>query len=202
MLSLLLPASVSALKSRGIPAVQSGRVVVAVARLQSDRVAGWQVTLAAGIAGGSCRPIAQATVSGRTRAQARHAAVAIARQYAQALAGGELPPPLPPTPARAAEPLVPYGAAGVDVLEHVEVEILPSGGFLLTLTGAGYDGTCEPVAPQEAALWGAVEALSGLCHARATSAAALARLAARESLLHARLLALLRSRRRRHRRAA
>jgi len=206
MLSPLLPASLSKLQSLGVPAVQSGSVVVAVARLQSDGVAGWVVTLAAGTVGGSCCPVARTTVAARTRALARQAAVALAAQYARALAGGHLPPPLPPAPASglAAEPVAVYQAeppAAPGALEHVEVEILPSGGFLLTLTGAGFDGTCEHVGPREVELWQTVEALSGLCHARGVSPAALAQLAAREARLHARLLALLQTRRR-HRLAA
>ena len=208
MLSPLLPASLSKLQSLGVPAVQSGSVVVAVARLQSDGVAGWVVTLAAGTVGGSCCPVARTTVAARTRALARQSAVALAAQYARALAGGQLPPPLPPAPASglAAEPVAVYqaelpAAPRAEALEHVEVEVLPSGGFLLTLTGAGFDGTCEHVGPREAELWHTVEALSGLCHARGVSPAGLAQLAAREARLHARLIALLQTRRR-HRRAA
>ena len=94
MLSPLLPASLSKLQSQGVPAVQSGSVVVAVARLQSDGVAGWVVTLAAGVVGGSCCPVARATVAARTRALARRSALALATQYAQALAVGQLPLPL------------------------------------------------------------------------------------------------------------
>jgi hypothetical protein len=87
-------------------------------------------------------------------------------------------------------------------LEHVEVEALSSGGFLLTLTGAEYDGTCEHVGPQEAVLWQTAEALSGLCRARCASEEARGRHLVREAFLHARLLALLRARRRLHRHAA
>ena len=94
MLSPLLPASLSKLQSLGVPAVQSGSVVVAVARLQSDGVAGWVVTLAAGVVGGSCCPVARATVAARTRALARQSAVVLATRYARALASGQLPPPL------------------------------------------------------------------------------------------------------------
>src|SRR5690606_3003654 len=110
MLSPLLPASLSKLQSLGVPAAQSGSVVVAVARLQSDGVAGWVVTLAAGTVGGSCCPVARTTVAARTRALARQSAVALAAQYARALAGGQLPPPLPPAPASglAAEPVAVY----------------------------------------------------------------------------------------------
>ena len=205
MLSPLLPASLSKLQSQGVPAVQSGSVVVAVARLQSDGVAGWVVTLAAGVVGGSCRPVARTTVAARTRALARRSAVALAAQYARALAGGQLPPPVPPAPAPglAAEPPAVYRVPPPPLaLEHVEVEELPSGGFLLTLTGAEYDGTCEHVGPQEGVLWQTVEALSGLCCARCASKEDRGRHLVREAFLHARLLALLRTRRRLHRRAA
>jgi hypothetical protein len=204
MLALVLPASVSELHSQGIAAVQSGSVVVAVARLEPATLHGWRVTLAAGHAGGHCRPVARLVVAGRTRSLAVRAATAVAERYARALAAGDIPPPLPPAAPLAAEPRAAYRLAAPsasaleriapECLEHVEVQCLASGGFLLTLTGAGYDGTCEHVAPAETALWQVVEELSALCHSRPRSVEARAATGALECHLHARLLALLQAR--------
>ena len=107
----------------------------------------------------------------------------------QSLAGGELPPPLPPAPAVAAEPAAPYSTGAAGDLEHVEIEALPTGGFLLTLTGAGYDGTCEHIGPHETELWSVTEALSRLCSLAGSLATA-----SEEACLHARLLTMLQAR--------
>ncbi|MEL7362353.1 MAG: hypothetical protein AAFN13_09790 [Bacteroidota bacterium] len=161
------PANVSALKSRAIPAVQSRSLIVAVVRLQPVECHGWAATLAVGDLGGVCRPVARVSVSGRTRAQARNSAVELARRYARALAESPQsarPAPLPSGPSLIREASAAYGRPVVsEPLEHVEIECQPTGGFLLTLTGAGFDGTCIQVAPQETALWGVVERLSALC---------------------------------------
>ncbi|MEL6611220.1 MAG: hypothetical protein AAFQ53_03920 [Bacteroidota bacterium] len=161
------PANVSTLKSRAIPAVQSRSLVVAVVRLHPSECHGWAATLAVGEVGGVCRPVARVSVSGRTRAQARNSAVELARRYARALSelpASSWPAPLPPGPGLVREASASYGCpVASEPLEHVEIECLPGGGFLLTLTGAGFDGTCVHVVPQETALWGVVERLSMLC---------------------------------------
>ncbi|MEL6769431.1 MAG: hypothetical protein AAFP18_00010 [Bacteroidota bacterium] len=161
------PANVSTLKSRAIPAVQSRSLVVAVVRLHPAQRHGWAATLAVGEVGGVCRPVARVSVSGRTRAQARNSAVELARRYARALSelpASSWPAPLPPGPGLVREASASYGRpVASEPLEHVEIECLPGGGFLLTLIGAGFDGTCVHVVPQEAALWSIVERLSALC---------------------------------------
>jgi hypothetical protein len=85
--------------------------------------------------------------------------------------------------------VAPYSTGAAGALEHVEIEALPSGGFLLTLTGASYDGTCEHIGPNETELWSVAEALSRLCSLAGSSAAV-----PQEARLHARLLTLLQAR--------
>lgn len=168
------PASVSQLKSRAIPAVESRGVVVAVVSLHPAERHGWCATFAVGRVGTVCVPVARTSVAGRTRGEARRSAVELARRYARALTE---PPALPlPQPLSAAsswvrESPMDYGAPAqaspvpdlAEPLEHVEIVTLPAGGFLLTLTGGGFDGTCVVIAPREAALWLVVEDLAGLC---------------------------------------
>ena len=101
------PASVAALRSRGVHAVQSGRVVVAVVAVSSSAVsprtaAAHTVVLAAGPAGGELERYGVTHLDGArncsrlTRSHAFRQALALASRVAASLAASSAFAPAPP----------------------------------------------------------------------------------------------------------